>query len=603
MNTTKRINVNFSSLVGLKAELLKKQIEVKDAKEKNENFHNPAAPKVKTKRTKEKKRDREDDAVKPVDVEDIEAHKKSRLMLEAKSRLYDTLRRSRKNVNPHCLVDFANKPYESEEEQSDDAIDEVMSDDPSDPEDEWVEYEDCFGRTRKCLRRDLPMMQAKDNFVKNEIMKKPKSENDDDHIDRDAPLANVVQEPDIALMRKKWEEQMVRLSDKQDIHYQDVLFNEARTHGVGYYAFSQDEEVRAKQQENLNKLRQETKQKQKEMTELKTLKSKMEQNRLKAARIRQRIRAGLPAEPTSVELEDSQSKPSDVPEIDSAPQGETEVNQRLTDISSTSATMERTESEKTSPDSLQAVEEKVKAFGKLLNKRTWYEMSQEEWVHERREDRKKEFGPIYSNFKKGGYLENSNKVNVDESCGDESHDGISNEPEMPDCKMDDETVVDNKECIVTVNSDLANIAQTSMLPDTEEIVTPASIYLSASTVGAKQDLPEVSTPPASCSSDPDIVRSVNITHQEERKSPYDPNYEVPLPEEFVLSTPPDIPTSQCVVSSSSQLSLNDTSSEISDSRNVAYPTSESSSRHVPDEDKILAGLRFLREKFEQKNNR
>lgn len=73
-------------------------------------------------------------------------------------------------------------------------------------------------------------------------------------------------------------------------------FSEARTHGVGYYGFSKDEEVRAQQQEALRKLRQETHEEQKKAQELKALREKQLADRAKAARNRRRARMGLPPE-------------------------------------------------------------------------------------------------------------------------------------------------------------------------------------------------------------------------------------------------------------------------------------------------------------------
>lgn len=74
------------------------------------------------------------------------------------------------------------------------------------------------------------------------------------------------------------------------------MFLEARTHGVGYYAFSKDEEERLKQQEALKNIRQETEQKQKRAQELKALREKQLAARIKAAKDRKRARLGLPPE-------------------------------------------------------------------------------------------------------------------------------------------------------------------------------------------------------------------------------------------------------------------------------------------------------------------
>lgn len=191
-------------------------------------------------------------------------------------------------------------------------------------------------------------------------------------------------EPGLEAMRKKWEEQTAKLSDKHDIHYQDLLFNEARAHGVGYYAFSQDEEIRAKQQENLAKLRRETQMKQKENEEMRQMKSKMEENRLKAARVRQRIRAGLPPE---------EETPEEIAKEEEKAQAEVP-----TETEEASRQEESKESDKDPSKELAVVQDKIKAFEKLLFKREWREMTQEEWVTKRRKDRHDEFRPHYDNL-------------------------------------------------------------------------------------------------------------------------------------------------------------------------------------------------------------
>lgn len=71
---------------------------------------------------------------------------------------------------------------------------------------------------------------------------------------------------------------------------------EARSHGVGYYGFSKDEETRAQQQEALRKLRQETEEHQKKAQDLRAMREKQMAIRAKAARNRKRIRMGLPPE-------------------------------------------------------------------------------------------------------------------------------------------------------------------------------------------------------------------------------------------------------------------------------------------------------------------
>ncbi|XP_017754255.1 PREDICTED: coiled-coil domain-containing protein 174 [Eufriesea mexicana] len=399
MNNTKKINVNFSSLVGLKAELLKKQHEVNNAKLKSEINHTiPRLQKKKSKKVEEVSKD--ENLRKSEYIEDINTHKKSKLMLEAKARLYEQLKKS-KTTNENFLVDFKNKSDESEEESLPKSGE---SDIVLENEDDWVEYEDCFGRTRKCLREDLPLMQEKDQLIKQQIINKkgidPKTKGIvEQSYDEEE------KEPEIEIMRRKWEEQTQKLADKVNIHYQDVLFDEARTHGVGYYAFSQDEEERMKQQENLFNIRKETERKQREIKELKELREKMEYNRLKAARIRQRIRAGLPIDPVEEEFQGKDNKESN----QNTSENVHIIEKNLTEIKE----KENNTNQNTEEEKILEKENKIKALGELLGKRTqWYEMSQEEWIHKCRKIRVTEFGPVYENFKSAGYL---NFKNADET--------------------------------------------------------------------------------------------------------------------------------------------------------------------------------------------
>ena len=46
------------------------------------------------------------------------------------------------------------------------------------------------------------------------------------------------------LLRQKWEKEEEENMKKSKLHYNDVLFDEARTHGAAFYSFSRDDSVR-----------------------------------------------------------------------------------------------------------------------------------------------------------------------------------------------------------------------------------------------------------------------------------------------------------------------------------------------------------------------
>lgn len=521
MNTTKKINVNFSSLVGLKAELLRKQTEVNDAKLRSETVHNFPKAKVKKKPKKAKKENEDEKPQQAEYIEDVNTHKKSKLMLEAKARLYNKLKRSKHN-DENFLVDFTNKSDESEDEASqkdeEDENDESFAND----DDDWVEYEDCFGRTRKCLREDLLLMREKDNLIKQQIVTK-KGVDPRANGSVEQTSAEVEKEPEIEIMRRKWEEQTQKLADKANIHYQDVLFDEARAHGVGYFAFSQDEEQRAKQQENLSTLRKETERKQKEIKELRELREKMEQNRLKAARIRQRIRAGLPVEPLEeLEQKDDNRPDAGAPEVANEPAEET-------------ANEIKEEEQVTEEDRAIEKENKIKALGALLGKRNyWYEMSQEEWVHKCRKVRLDEFAPVYNNFKSAGYLASADN---DEPSNHRSDEALESETRNE-----------------AQNANEVNI-------DSYDIPLPPS------------------SPP-------------NVNEMD--------SYDIPLPPTFPEKDSNVEDKSDAIAESDGQNNLAEAIYEFNtaDSSSSDAAQSQASNRNI-DEASIAAGLRYLRQKFEE----
>lgn len=591
MNTTKKINVNYSSLVGLKAELLRKQAEVNEAKLKAESIN--VLPQLNKKRNKKIVAENvEKNSIKSIDAEDIIVHKKSKLMLEAKARLYERLQKS-KNNNDKFLVDFKSKLDEPDKEFVDEAINEQH---PIEPEESWIEYQDCFGRTRKCLREDLPHMQKKDDLIKQEIMKRNTNEGGEEENKEQYPIQE--KEPEIEIMRRKWEEQTQKLADKVDIHYQDILFDEARAHGVGYYAFSQDEEERVKQQENLANLRKETERRQKEMKEIKELKERMEQNRLKAARIRQRIRAGLPAEPTEEELALENKLINSTDNINEANRDNNksiENDNEKSNVETDHKSANITETETIHQEEKNNDEDKIRAFGELLGKKNhWHVMSQEEWVHKCRAQRISEFGPVYDNFTSAGFYNNSKNIDeqlvhdkqLDKTETRESQETIktpninlqsyedsnkSNNEAISIAKNVDSNSQNDKNNLVEYNSTINKSNTGYELPKytTESVLNPAT---SLSNLLPSQRQTTVSYPLSHLSNNYSQNNYGYLGTSEQYKLPN--NMNIPLPGE----------------SSSSVSKSTYTNKKETVSRNI-------------NEDSIMAGLKYLREKFEENHSK
>lgn len=79
-----------------------------------------------------------------------------------------------------------------------------------------VEFEDSLGRTRKCLRKDLKEMKAKDSKLASSLRPPTPPQPTQQLLSRDMQRE---------LMRQKWEEQETALIGKNNVHYQDVLFD------------------------------------------------------------------------------------------------------------------------------------------------------------------------------------------------------------------------------------------------------------------------------------------------------------------------------------------------------------------------------------------
>lgn len=83
------------------------------------------------------------------------------------------------NSEENCLVMFNHKkqsqqmrPLSSSDESSDD---EPVNHEPDYSGDDWVEYTDCLGRTRKCLKEDVDFFKKKDLDLADTVAKRNES--------------------------------------------------------------------------------------------------------------------------------------------------------------------------------------------------------------------------------------------------------------------------------------------------------------------------------------------------------------------------------------------------------------------------------------------
>lgn len=341
-------------MVSLKAELLRKQEEVNKAKQhainptvnyipkhssdssSNRLLAASKKPSYKTLRDSNKPPPEDDD--KSSKNEDNELLAKSRRVLEAKAKLYERMSAGGGSLNSEdtCLVMFNekkqmakadNRHLQSSSSESSDANDDD-DDETDDPNNEWTEYTDCLGRTRKCLKKDLEFFKKRDSeLAKVATERQRENERDDELIgppvpssmsqtwyvdtkgvdgitSKDLPLnkpENMENDDNFSMisskfeeMRSQWEEKERENMNRDQIHYQDVLFDEARTHGVGYYGFSIDEKERAKQQQQFEAERVRTREAQQQREQQRQTREQIIAERVLAAKNRQRARLGLP---------------------------------------------------------------------------------------------------------------------------------------------------------------------------------------------------------------------------------------------------------------------------------------------------------------------
>ena len=133
-------------------------------------------------------------------------------MLEAKAKLYDEMNSNALKyddkehpVLSNSLVDFQRKAIDRINE---DRLKEPAEGEPnySVNEEDWVEFTDSLGRTRRCLKIDLPDFMARDAELN--------------------PSASLSADEKVRLQKhERWEKEMAEVADKSNVHYQDVLFD------------------------------------------------------------------------------------------------------------------------------------------------------------------------------------------------------------------------------------------------------------------------------------------------------------------------------------------------------------------------------------------
>uniref|UniRef100_I3NBG2 Coiled-coil domain containing 174 n=1 Tax=Ictidomys tridecemlineatus TaxID=43179 RepID=I3NBG2_ICTTR len=120
---------------------------------------------------------------------------------------------------------------------------------PQSPLETGVDYVDSLGRSRRCMRKDLPALLEMDKDLQGRLFVSPANEK--------TLLSEDMRKE---LQRQQWEEEEREALQRPvgPLHYEDIRENEARQLGVGYFAFARDQELRSKQMKTLETLREQT---------------------------------------------------------------------------------------------------------------------------------------------------------------------------------------------------------------------------------------------------------------------------------------------------------------------------------------------------------
>lgn len=423
---SQKIEINSSSIVDLKAELFRKQEEVRLKRNLNgseklasnvekyvdetndDHLYDKNAHKIsrlskkilgdgasfgENKLDKNSKRTKStsDDASLAIRQEEELAFAKSRTMLEKKTILYEQMASGSvipDADNEELLVDFDQKSTLSFNQR---ASSSRYSENHKNG-DELIEYQDEFGRTRLVKRKNLPEDVDKNSRKEPGLYE---------------PLENWSSSSDLLsedmkreIERREWEDETHREMDepnsaKRKIHYEDVREGEIRDHGVAFFNFAVDEQARADQLEMLKQMREETETKQSEKQRIKDKRKQMLKTRLAKVAARK-----------GISLPESSSDESD-----------NETAEKITYIEKAKLKMDK--------DPVKVGRVRDWDLGKegLFASRTTEDralssstsksklISHEQFVEQRREERVNEFAPptMYSSFSNQAYRENSDR--------------------------------------------------------------------------------------------------------------------------------------------------------------------------------------------------
>ncbi|XP_069563807.1 coiled-coil domain-containing protein 174 [Brachyistius frenatus] len=337
----KPFDVTASSLVDLKAELYRKQELFKQEKLGQDGS---AAFRAKSKVKKPNVWNKQNVGVSERAEKDAEQLAEeqtsldtSRHKLEEKARLYEQMTKGDfpdEETEGMFLVDFTQKIIDKKREtlaqkEREEEVEEGGSTTPvpppQHPDEEWVDFVDALGRSRRCMKKDLPEFKKLDQDFK----RKGSASSEKGLLSEDMRRE---------LQRQEWEREEEEAMKRPvgPIHYEDIRGQEARDLGVGYFAFSQDGEQRRKQRETLDMLRDQTTDQRTRRERLKDKRQAMLKARLAKVRQRKVKKAKLDgAEEDEGEEEEEEGEPTgpspppeEYPEVSMLKRVEVEIQER-----------------------------------------------------------------------------------------------------------------------------------------------------------------------------------------------------------------------------------------------------------------------------------
>ncbi|KAM7422482.1 hypothetical protein PAMA_010500 [Pampus argenteus] len=339
MNTKKKpFDVTASSLVDLKAELYRKQEQFK-----NDKLGQDAGAGFKSKSKFKKpniwsKPNAGVSARAEKDAEQLAEEQSSldtaKRRLEEKAKLYEQMTKGDfpdEDTEGLFLVDFTQKIIDKKREtlaQKEREDEERSSSSPvpppQTPDEEWVDFVDALGRSRRCMKKDLPEFKKLDQDLKGQGK-------------ASAEKTLLSEDMRRELQRQEWEREEEEAMKKPvgPIHYEDMRGQEARELGVGYYAFAQDEEQRRKQRDTLDMLRDQTTDQRSKRERLKEKRQAILKARL--AKVRQRkMKTNLDGTEEEQKEDEGEEEdeligplpPEDSPEVSTHKKVEVEIQER-----------------------------------------------------------------------------------------------------------------------------------------------------------------------------------------------------------------------------------------------------------------------------------